>query len=126
MTVYNATFTINFYNEGEWGGPEPYGYIKAYLTNPDHDFEIWKQDDWGKSTPERSTYTQTIKISSDTGSPINQMCFYGDVKEYDVGNADDILAYPSQKVCSTPGVTVRLDGDEKGSYVTIKYSLTPA
>ena len=54
------------------------------------------------------------------------MCLYGDVKEYDVGNADDVLAYPSQKVCSTPGTTIRLNGDKKDSYIQISYSVAPA
>lgn len=54
------------------------------------------------------------------------MCSFGDVKEYDVGNGDDILAYPSQNLCGSPNNKITLTGDESGSYVTISYTVTQA
>ncbi|HDR3452152.1 Vip1Fa1 (plasmid) [Bacillus thuringiensis serovar morrisoni str. 4AA1] len=123
---YNMSGTIRFSNDGESGLPEIYGYIfmtpeGQYPVSPVGGIhQIW-------SRYYTSTYKWSTQYSYDFASfnsDIKTVHFNGYVKELDDTNGDDILAYLENKY-ESHGLegSVVLEGDERGSNVTVEYHI---
>ncbi|WP_242320144.1 hypothetical protein [Bacillus cereus group sp. BfR-BA-01349] len=115
---YQLIITLTFVNPGEWGKPEPYGTVSMIYN--DQVYTIWA------STADREleSYTTTLNIFSNN-RPI-QATFIGDVKEYDAGNGNDILAYPDRPVTAAPNQFFKLLGEKDSdgqSYVGCFYTV---
>ncbi|WP_439873295.1 thioredoxin family protein (plasmid) [Bacillus mycoides] len=129
LDTLHVLMDIKFINEGDEsfndaGMPRPYGEI--YIEKNDElgiheDILVWQEKYSSKLTPLLSHRFRTVMVC--TNSEINSLTFYGDVKEYDEYSANDILAYPENKVSGSPNQTIKLSGEDDKSYVTITYTV---
>ncbi|AJQ62807.1 hypothetical protein BTT_61670 (plasmid) [Bacillus thuringiensis serovar morrisoni str. 4AA1] len=115
---YQLIITLTFVNPGEWGKPEPYGTVSMIYN--DQVYTIWA------STADREleSYTTTLNIPSNERP--DKATFIGDVKEYDTGNGNDILAYPDCPVTAAPNQFFKLLGEKDSdgqSYVGCFYTV---
>ncbi|WP_426952657.1 thioredoxin family protein [Bacillus mycoides] len=129
LDTLHILMNINFINEGDErlndaGIPKPYGdiYIEKNAEIGIHENKlVWHEQYNRKNTP--SINSSFRKVMFCTNSEVNSLTFYGDVKEYDEYSANDILAYPENKVSGPPKQTIKLPGEDDKSYVTITYTV---
>ncbi|MGW5983817.1 thioredoxin domain-containing protein [Bacillus mycoides] len=129
LDTLHVLMDIKFINEGDEsfndaGMPRPYGEIYIEKNNElgiHEDILVWQEKYNRKFTPLLSNRFRTVMVC--TNSEINSLTFYGDVKEYDEYSANDILAYPENKVSGSPHQTIKLPGEDNKSYVTITYTV---
>ncbi|MGW6193042.1 thioredoxin family protein [Bacillus cereus] len=130
LDTLHILMNINFINEGDEsfndaGIPRPYGdiYIEKNAEFSIHEnILVWHEQYKRKFTP-LINYSVFRKVMICTNSEVNSLTFYGDVKEYDEYSANDILAYPENKVSGPPNQTIKLPGEDDKSYVTITYTV---
>lgn len=129
LDTLHVLMDIKFINEGDEsfndaGMPRPYGEIYIEKNNELGIYEnilVWQEKYNRHRTSILTHRFRTVMVC--TNSEINSLTFYGDVKEYDEYSADDILAYPENKVSGSPNQTIKLPGEDNKSYVTITYTV---
>lgn len=96
---------ITFNNPGEYGDPEPYGYLAMDIHTTSNQIlsrKIWIQrvevDDGDGDFDPNPSFSEVKNITAKVKLPDSYLsaAFYGDVKEYDVDNADDRLVDTSE------------------------------
>ncbi|MGW6184672.1 thioredoxin family protein [Bacillus mycoides] len=129
LDTLHVLMDIKFINEGDEsfndaGMPRPYGEIYIAKNNElgiHKDLLVWQEIYNNRFTPLVAHSFKTVMVC--TNSEINSLTFYGDVKEYDEYSANDILAYPENKVSGSPHHTIKLPGEDDKSYITITYTV---
>ncbi|WP_306702911.1 hypothetical protein [Bacillus cereus] len=102
------------------GGPEPYGWIRAYEPGTDKNknyVEIWHKKNG--DTLNHAYVEFVINISGE----FKGINFYGDVKDSDTFSTDDVLAYPDTVSHGMPNELILIQGDEADTYINIKYTI---
>ncbi|QWI73161.1 hypothetical protein ER45_030000 (plasmid) [Bacillus mycoides] len=129
LDTLHIIMAIEFINKGDGsltdvGLPRAYGEIYIEKNNElgiHENILVWREEYHRKHTPAASQRFRSVMVC--TNSELNSLTFYGDVKEFDEYNADDILAYPDKKVTGSPNQTIKLPGEDNNSYVTITYKI---
>ncbi|WP_100618236.1 hypothetical protein [Bacillus cereus] len=114
--IYTITAEVQFFNNDAIS--EPYGWISIHQDNIAT--TLWTQHEYENEEPRLSKVTASADIVAfDTP---NQLCFSGDVQEYN-RNGANVLAYPTKQISGTANQIIKLPGQDQNNYVQLKYQV---